>query len=318
LSRYAAIDIGSNSTLLLIVERKHSGGVRVLVDTKVSTGLSAGAAENNSITPAAIQRQFAALEKLQQLLTSYHTGEVVVCATQVFRVASNGRELAAEISRKFGWQVEIIEGQREAELSYEAAATGLTGTPEERVVVDVGGGSTEVVAGKGEKIEFAESFPIGAVKLSELCSLNNAVSADNLSSAVDRIKFFIPEACLAAVAGGQFLISVGGTASTFAALQLGSQVFDPALVHGVRLSTEWLEVVLKLLAPMSVEERRSKLLFDPSRAEIIVAGGLILDHLALTLRCNGLTVSNRGLRWGALFDRYPLLAGAVIKQDGGA
>jgi len=317
LSRYASIDIGSNSTLLLIVERKHQGGVRVLVDTKLSTKLSYGVATGNAITPGGIERQLAALERIGELLTNYHVRQVVICATQVFRVADNGPKLAAQISRRYGWKVEIIEGRKEAELSYRAAATGLTDVPRERVVFDVGGGSTEVIAGDGNEISFAHSFPVGAVRLTEVCGLFGRISVDQTRTAMAHLESIMPADSLKTVPRGRSVVAVGGTAATLAALMLGRQVLDPALIHGVILSREWLEETAAGLSRMTVPERSARLTFDPERAEIIVAGGLIMIYLVKTLQCMGVTVSNRGLRWGVLLDRYSELAEAMIKQQGG-
>jgi exopolyphosphatase / guanosine-5'-triphosphate,3'-diphosphate pyrophosphatase len=317
LSRYASIDIGSNSTLLLIVERKRLDGVRVLVDTKLTTKLSYGAASGNAITQAGIDRQFAALDQIQGLLANYHVAQIVVCATQVFRVAGNGPELAAEIARRYGWKIEIIEGRTEAELSYRAAATGLNEVPQERVVFDIGGGSTEIVSGCGDQINFAHSFPIGAVKLAEADALTDRVSENEMRAAISHLQTLLPAESLATVPRGGYAIAVGGTAATLAALKLGRQVFDPALIHGVILSREWLEKVTIELSALTASDRRMRLVFDPDRAEIIVAGGLILNYLVEILHCTSVTVSNRGLRWGALLERYPELAASGIKQDGG-
>jgi len=316
LSRYASIDIGSNSTLLLIVERKHRGGVRVLVDTKLSTKLSYGAAAGNAITQAGIERQFAALDRIQDILANYHMTQIVVCATQVFRIAGNGPELAAEIARRYGWKVEIIDGRREAELSYRAAATGLTAVPQERVVFDVGGGSTEIVSGREDRINFAHSFPIGAVKLAEACALTDRVSSSKMEAAMSHLGAFMPADSFATVPRGRYVIAVGGTAATLAALKLGRQVFDPALIHGVILSREWLEKTTTDLSGMTALERGARLVFDPDRAEIIVAGGSIINYLVEMLQCTGVTVSNRGLRWGILLDRYSELAASTIKHEG--
>ncbi len=318
MGRYAAIDIGSNSSLLLIVERTHFGAVRVQVDTKLSTKLSSGATAGNLITREAIERQFGALDRFAELLTNYHATKVTVCGTQVFRVTRNGPDLAAEIARRYGWKVEIIDGNREAELSYKAAASGLSSIPHERIVFDVGGGSSEVIFGKGSQIEFARSFPMGAVKLAELCNLTGKVDAQKAEVARRQLGSTISATALEPVPRAQYAIAVGGTAVTFATLLLGRQVFDPVQVHGVRLDREWLAETVAKLSAMSTEERRTLLAFDPDRAEIIVAGGLILTYLIDLLQCEGLTVSNRGLRWGMLLDRFKELDLSEIKQGSGA
>lgn len=289
----------------------------MLVDTKLSTKLSFGAAVGNVITQAGIERQIAALDRIKDLLANYHVAQIVVCATQVFRVAGNGPQLAAEIARRYDWKVEIIDGLREAELSYRAAATGLTEVPQERLVFDVGGGSTEIVSGHEDQVNFAHSFPIGAVKLAEACALTDRVSAGKRNAAMSHLGTFMPADGFATIPRGKYAIAVGGTAATFAALKLDRQVFDPALIHGVILSREWLEKTTTDLSAMTTLERGARLVFDPDRAEIIVAGGLILNYLVEMLQCKGVTVSNRGLRWGVLLDRYSELATSMIKHEGG-
>lgn len=290
--------------------------MRVLVDIKLTTKLSYGAAVGDAITQAGIERQFSALDRILGLLANYHLAQIVVCATQVFRVAGNGPEVAAEIARRYGWKVEIIDGRTEAELSYRAAATGLTDVPQERVVFDVGGGSTEIVSGREDQIDFAKSFPVGAVNLAESCALTDRVSAIKINAALSYIRDFVPADSLAAIPRGRYIIAVGGTATTLAALKLDRQVFDPALIHGVILSREWLEKTTADLSKLTALDRRARLVFDPGRAEIIVAGGLILSYLVEMLQCTSVAVSNRGLRWGILLDRYSELATSMIEHEG--
>jgi exopolyphosphatase / guanosine-5'-triphosphate,3'-diphosphate pyrophosphatase len=316
--RYASIDIGSNSTLLLVVERKHLGGVRVLVDTKISTKLSFGAATGNKITAEGITRQCDAFDRIGELLKNYHVDKIVACATQVFRITENGQALAEELSQRCGWPIEIIDGDTEAKCSYLAAASGLKNIHAMRTVVDVGGGSTEIVSGRGERIDFAGSFPIGAVKLAEACSLTDLVKIGTLQSAISEIGSAIPAESLKSIPRVNCLIAVGGTAATFAALKLDRQVFDPALIHGVGLAGIWLQKAVADLSGMTTEERRKRLIFDPDRAEIIVAGGLILNYLVQELDVADIIVSNRGLRWGVLLSRFPEVAASMTKQEGGA
>lgn len=314
MSRYAAIDIGSNSSLLLIVERQPGGEVTVLVDTKLSTRLSSGVETSGAITESAIARQFEALDRFNAILHQNDVREVAVCGTQVYRIAENGADLADQIGRKYGWEMTIISGSEEANLSYLAATSGLSGIPDRHLVIDVGGGSTEVVYGITNTVVECESYKVGAVNLAESCQLTGVSDEQALDAATTRIATLIAPNSLEGLPTELEMIAVGGTASTLAAMNLGLQVFNPEAIHGAKLSREWLIQTVSDLAGQTVEARRQRLAFDPDRAEIIVAGGLIIRYLMEKLDLNSLTVSNRGLRYGLLVSRFPFLEIWAIKQ----
>jgi exopolyphosphatase/guanosine-5'-triphosphate,3'-diphosphate pyrophosphatase len=288
-----------------------------MVDTKLSTRLSAGVGADGSISDAAIQRQLAALDQFQTILLDHDVSQPVVCATQVFRIAPNGAELAERIEARYGWRVDVIEGRKEAELSYRAATSGLEEVPDNRVVVDIGGGSTEVVYGVGDCIEFSRSFPVGAVNLSEACQLTGEADDAALSRGMLHIGAIVTPDTLALLPRNLPIYWVGGTAATLATLFAEQQVFDPAVIHGVRLAREWVTQTAVELARQTVEQRRRRLVFDPDRAEIIVAGGLIISYLMGLLGGERLTVSNRGVRWGLLFERFPYLNVSGIEHRHG-
>lgn len=299
--RLAAVDIGSNSSLLLIVEGNDSGQLRVLVDTKASTRLSAGAAAGGVITPEALARQIAVLDKFAAIIKDFEVSEVHACGTQVFRSATNGPVLATLIAKQYDWTMEIISGAHEAELSYRAAATGLTNVPERRIVLDVGGGSSEVIFGARDRIERSKSFAIGAVNLTESCGLDTLLTEAKRASALEHMAdAFTGLDRMGRPAFNAQVIAVGGTATTLGAMSLNLTEFDPDRVHGTMLSRVWIEEQIAHLGAISSLGRSKYMPFDPDRAEIIVGGALILHYLLRQFAFEKLTVSNRGLRWGLI------------------
>lgn len=260
----------------------------------------------------ALARQFAALDEFDGILTEHRVESVIACGTQVFRNASNGREIAAEITHRYGWEMQIISGEREAELSYRAATTGLSNVGERRVVIDVGGGSSEVIFGTGNQIDWSKSYPIGAVSITERFENDLKGARTFVSELVTELRecqleHNHPEE-------RREVYAVGGTATTLAAVSLGQKIFEPRQVHGVRLTGTWIEDTINYLFRMSSLKRRELMPFDPDRADIIVGGSLILSVILDRLGATQVVVSNCGLRWGLIVASFPQLQQARIEQ----
>lgn len=316
-TKFAAIDIGSNSTLLLIIEVGNDGVGRVVIDTKASTKLSSGTQYGAPIGEEALARQYAVLEKFASVLKQHQVANVVACGTQVFRAAANGQKIGEAIARRFGWGFQIISGEREAALSYRASCSGLTGIGAHRVVMDVGGGSSEVILGEGNDIRWSKSYPVGAVSLTERFGLHGQIlSPAQLAPANDYLRGLFADIPSEQRLGGpeREVISVGGTAATLGAVKLGQKIFVPSAVHGVETSKDWIDSQITELGRMDLARRRELMPFDPDRAEIIVGGALIVSRLLEELGANRLRISNRGLRWGVIIDSFAQLQQAQIEQ----
>ncbi len=304
MTRAASIDIGSNSSLLLVVERQSDGRLTVVLDTKASTRLSTGVDKTGIIDPEALARQIAVLDQFDTIIKQEKVDRVYACGTQVFRAANNGPALAAMIAKQYGWQMEIISGTREAELSYRAAATGLEKIAERRIVVDVGGGSSEVIFGKGDTIERSRSFPVGAVNLTESCGLDILLNETKRQRVAERLaQAFDGLERMGRPAFDAKLLAVGGTAATLGAVSLGLKEFIADKVHGTVLTRGWIDGQITEYGAISSRGRAQDMPFDPDRAEIIVGGAMILSYLLCQFSIERLIVSNRGLRWGLLLDQ---------------
>lgn len=311
--RYAAIDIGSNSTLLLIVESRRGRQARVLLDTKFATRLATGLKKGGEISETARRSLINSLCEIDQLLRIHNVDRVAACSTQAFRLAKNARAIVGDIAGLFGWKVEIISGTEEAALSYKAAVTGLSGIGTKRIVADIGGGSTEIILGEGETILNAGSIPVGAVSTAEQFGLQSVVSSSSLGAASRHVAGAFQELTFATAVDAP-LVVVGGTAATLAALAQKQTHFDPARVHGRELTRDWILEQLDEMAGLSAEERRRLLAFDPSRAEVIIGGTVILAELLKKVSADKAVVSNRGLRWGLLLTRFPELLEIEIEH----
>ena len=303
MATFAAIDIGSNSALLLIAEVEPNGQVRCLVEQRSTVRMSQSPDSSFTLSAAAVTQLESTLSSYADQIGEYQvdSSQVVVGATQVFRAATNGEEIAAQLSERLGWQVRILSPTEEGRLSYLAAASGVEQFTDRRVVVDVGGGSTEIIVGQTEKIIWSTSIPLGAVGISARYGLQQRSTREMIEGAEGEIE--------AALAGNlpelpenTKCLLVGGTASSLAALALGQREFDPNAIHGVQLKTNWIEAQSATLAGQDLAQRRLQMDFDPERAEIIVGGCLILKQVLEFLRIGSVQVSNRGLRWGLLLE----------------
>ncbi len=310
--KFAAIDIGSNSSLLLILELGNDRVAKVVIDTKASTRLSSGTHDGAAMGEEALARQFAALDKFAEILNEQRVASVIACGTQVFRNARNGRDIAAEISRRYGWRMEIISGGREAELSFRAATTGLGNVGEKRTVIDVGGGSSEVIFGTGDRIDWSQSYPVGAVSITEKFGTDLVAARKYI---VETLAELSDHDFQAQSTGERTeIFAVGGTAVTLAAIGLGQRIFDPRAIHGVRLTRTGIEETISKLGLMGSVQRRELMPFDPDRADIIVGGSLILSVILERLGATQAVVSNCGLRWGLIAAGFPQLEQARIEQ----
>lgn len=306
MSRYAAIDIGSNSVLLLMVEVQSGGAVRVISEEKKTLRLAERIDPKNGMAAMTVDSLMSVLDHYAQEINDFVIQNVAAAATQLFRTAVNGPEIAEKLNQRYGWPVAILSGEAEAKLSYTAAATGLSDVSKQRLVIDAGGGSTEIVFGVNDHVQYVRSFPIGAVSLAQRHSLSAAVPAQVYEQAASSIADVITDAGLPGLPDDYQCILVGGTAITLAAIHEEAKEFDPESLHGVELSTDWLRRKALEIAEMSAERREILIFFDPERAKIIVGGCAIIQHLLEQLRIEEITVSNRGLRWGLLVDRFGL------------
>jgi exopolyphosphatase/guanosine-5'-triphosphate,3'-diphosphate pyrophosphatase len=297
--RTAVIDIGTNTLLLLVVERAE-GGLRSVVDLCRFGRLGQGLDATGRLADEAIARSLEILREYRDVMTAAGVERVAVVGTAALRDATNASAFVIPAQEILGATIEVIAGQREAELAYRSVAQGLAemaGRP--FVVVDVGGGSTEIVASDGAQVTAAISLPIGAVRLSERHLRHDPPSgadAEALSADVDA------QVARATIPPGAAVVGTAGTATTIATLHLGLDGYDPAAIHGVRVPRAAIDALLLRLLALTVEERKAMRGMEPKRADVIPAGVAIFASVLDRAGASELVISDRGIRWGVAYE----------------
>jgi exopolyphosphatase/guanosine-5'-triphosphate,3'-diphosphate pyrophosphatase len=288
--RLAVVDVGSNSLRLLLCEGVAPDGARGERDSTV-IGLRRGAADDGAIAPDALGRLDETLAGYAGRVAAFAPARTVPVATSAVRDAPNRGEVAALVEGRLGAPMRLLSGVEEAEVSFAGARLALDGD-ERVVVVDVGGGSTELVSGGPDGPDDAVSLQLGAVRQTERHLHHDPPRPEELAALQDEARALV-EPALGAVAGPLPVVGVAGTATSLAAIDLGG--YDRARVHRHRLSLARVDELAARLAAMTTEERRAVPGLDPARAGVIVAGTLILAEAARAAGAAGLMISETDL-----------------------
>lgn len=290
--RVAAIDLGTNSFLCLIAEVE-SQKLTVKEDLLRVVKLGEGVHENKRFSPGALKRASDCLDYFSEFIQKHSPEVVLATATSAARDVENGDELI-KMGKDKNIPIHIIPGRREAELSFIGTMSGFDESSNKCFLsVDVGGGSTEIVyQPPGQKI-VPKSYDIGVVRLTEMFLKNDILQGEEKTKlveyAMEKMKRFeVPQF--------DHLVAVAGTPTTFACME-NKGVFNSS-IDGFRLTRKMLRHWTTRLGAMTLEERKTVAGLDPKRADVIVAGGLILLSVLDTLNRDFFTVSTRGLRYG--------------------
>lgn len=288
--RVAAIDCGTNSIRLLVAEPgADRRPVEVLRRTTI-VRLGQGVDATGEFHPDALARTFAACDDYAALIAE--TGgvqQVRFVATSAARDAANSEEFFAGVEQHFGVRPDVITGAEEARLSFTGAVAGLPQAPDPVLVMDIGGGSTELIRGTGGNIEEAESLTMGAVRLRERFLHDDPPTAAQVAEACERVNHLLDH-CRVPLEGIATFVGVAGTVTSMAAAELGLPVYERSKVHLSVLGVERVEDVADEWLSRSVASLREIPSMQPQRAEIISAGALILGEVMKRVRVP-LTVS---------------------------
>ena len=305
--RYAAIDIGTVTCRLLVADVDERGGVTNVARDIAITNLGTGVDASGRLASDAIERVgatvdgFAAtLERLQE-----NGAPIVVraIATSAARDASNSDELVTRLQQA-GVKLDIIPGQQEAALSFSGATSAFPG--EKAVVIDVGGGSTEIIGGAaGGAPECAHSFQIGCRRVTERFFTQDPPGASLVDDAAawiaSELSGYLAELRERGFLGGR-IIAVAGTATSVVSMREEMEVYDSSRVHGAVVTRGDIDDLLKKLQFMTLEERRHIVGLDPQRAPVIVAGVVILQQIMEVGGLAELTISESDILQGVVLD----------------
>ena len=278
MSRVAAIDCGTNSIRLLIVDITE-GNFKEVLRTMEIVRLGQGVDQNKSFHPDAIARTLSAVEKFAQLIASKGVEKIRFCATSATRDASNRELFTNGVKKILGVEVEVIPGEQEAALSFIGATKELSQSDGPFLVVDIGGGSTEFVFGS-EKVEFAKSVNIGCVRMSERHLNLQPPTMAQIAEAIIDIDLAITQAAkVVPISQAKSLVAVAGTATTVAAAALKLPEYDRYLIHLSRISAPSVYQVAAMFQGMSKDQIAALGYMHPGRVDVITAGALVLSRI---------------------------------------
>jgi exopolyphosphatase/guanosine-5'-triphosphate,3'-diphosphate pyrophosphatase len=295
--RVAAIDLGTNTTRLLVADVADGQLDEVVRETRI-TRLGEGVDGRRRLLPVPIARVRNCLADYRRSLELLGAQRALAVATSAIRDAENGEAFLGEIEWSYGFTTRLLSGDDEALLTFRGVSSGRplkTGT----LVVDLGGGSTELVVAGPDGVAFRASLDIGAVRLTERFLATDPPGDDELAACARAIAALLAERIPDAVRDGVTdAIGVAGTVTTLAALDLGLAAYDRERVHGHVLTSEGAHRQLERLAALPLAERREVPALEPERAPVIVAGAAIVRFFDL----DGIEASERDILDGAALE----------------
>ena len=306
--RVAAIDIGTNSTHLLVASVDTTLGTFSIEQAeKSTTRLGERDPDSGELTSEGMQRGYETLRRFRDLAISHDVEQIVTAATSAVREAPNGREFLQSIQDGLGMDVDLVSGPEEARLIYLGVLSGMSFGDRPHLLLDIGGGSTELILADGRDARALTSTRVGAVRLQrdfvkddpippQRRSFLQAFIQGSLEPAVDKVHRRIKPGEI------PVLVATSGTAMAIGALAASEDDRPPLKLHGYRVSRQRLDRVVEKLVAMTPEQRRDLSPINDRRAEIIVPGALILQTTMQMLGVDELVLSERALREGLIVD----------------
>jgi len=298
--RLAAIDIGSNSVRLLIAEVSPDGSYRVLDDEKRTTRLAHGLAATRLLSNVAIHQTLEALVRMKAIAAGYGVEQLRVVATSAVREAVNRDLFLKLVRQRLGLEVRVISSEEEGMLSFESAARHLDLRHLDSLVVDLGGGSVELVFAAKGVVEHLCSLPLGAVRLTEEFVRSDPSSEAELRRLRKHVVRIVERAAAKPVFQPQVMIGAGGTFTALANISLRRRGAAPSQICGYEMNRSEVRHIAEHLQALPLRGRRAVPGLNPDRAEIIVAGLIVIERLMKVMRVNRLLIHDQGVRDGLL------------------
>jgi exopolyphosphatase / guanosine-5'-triphosphate,3'-diphosphate pyrophosphatase len=293
MTRVAAVDLGTNSTRLLVAD---VDGDRLQEVTRrlTITRLGEGVDERRRLLPVPVARVRNCLAEYRRELEELGAEHTLAIATSAVRDAENGEAFLGEIEWSYGFTTRLLSGDEEAAMMLRGVTAGRPPL-DDVLVVDIGGGSTELVLAREGGVDFATSLDVGCVRIAERFLRSDPPSQPELAAAGTYVRSLLPQLDVA------HAIGVAGTVTTVATLDLGDAEYDPARTHGHSIPLASVETQLERLAALTNEERLAVPGIEPGRAPVIVAGIVVLREVMTAYRLTEIEVSERDVLHGAAF-----------------
>jgi exopolyphosphatase/guanosine-5'-triphosphate,3'-diphosphate pyrophosphatase len=306
--KLAAFDVGSNTVLMLVVETA-GDELKQIANFARITRLGRGVDKSGKLDPDSAKHTLDAIVEFSGKARELGVDRMAGVATAALRDVSDGAAFLAQVKQLAGLELEVITGEAEAQLSYLAVERGLAIDPKAKLlIVDIGGGSTELIRAESSNMNEVVSLQIGSVRLTERHVKHDPPSAADTAelrlAADEKLQAlhwnYTPDT----------LVGIAGTVTTVAAVAMGLKEYDPKLLHGHRLThDEVIRTVLKF-GSLPLAERKKLPGLDEGRADVIFAGGAILERIMAHFHLNEVIVSDQGVRWGLAWREFAKTAAA--------
>ncbi len=295
----ASIDIGTNTVLLLIAEVSESSfEITLLLNEYRMPRIGRGLKLKENIAENRIEKLLAILSEYKSIISKYNVDDVLVTATNALRIAANSTEIVERIKKQLSWNVNIISGKTEAEFAF-LGAVPVSTKNKTNLVIDIGGGSTELILGKENNIEYRKSFQIGSVSATENYLIHSPPFEKELSKLNFELQIIFKE--IINNLAPDVTYSIAGTPTTLFCMVNEIENFDDSIVDGGILKYEEISRIikeLKILSPKEIRNRYGKIM--RGREDIILGGSIILLNIMKLLNLSEVIVSSRGIRYGAI------------------
>jgi exopolyphosphatase / guanosine-5'-triphosphate,3'-diphosphate pyrophosphatase len=299
MTQIAIVDVGTNTTRLYLAEVDDGRISQEILRTSRVTRLGAGVDASGRLAPDALAREHATLTDYTATIREHDPDRAVAVMTSAVRDAANGHSFADEVAARYGLDVHVLTGDEEARLTYLGATDGLTDTAPV-LVVDIGGGSTELVIGHGDSLDFHVSTQAGVVRQADRHIHSDPPTDAELEAVSTDVRSIIEQAVPPGFRTGiDRALAVAGTPTSLAAIAQDLDPYDPSRVHGYRLTAQQRGAIFTRLKAMPLDQRKQVKGLDPDRALAILPGILILREVMQLFDLDAVEVSEHDILRGA-------------------
>jgi exopolyphosphatase / guanosine-5'-triphosphate,3'-diphosphate pyrophosphatase len=295
----SSIDIGTNTILLLLAEVDIlTKKIKPILNEHRIPRIGKGLKPRHPISEIKINELFNVLEEYKKIIDMHKCEVNLVTATNAFRIASNSKELVKEIQHRFSLNVEIVKGEEEAKLSYLGASSNIN--VGKTLVIDIGGGSTEIIYGIGNELKFIKSFQVGVVSGSEMFLHNDPPKRNE----INKLNYFIikelEEICKQNISPDN-TIAIAGTPTTLACIKNNLIEYNEEVIEGSYLYINEMKDIIKKICTLSIKQISEKFnVVAKGREDVLLAGSYILFNIMKLLEIDRIIVSTKGIRYGAI------------------
>ncbi|MFQ5638804.1 MAG: Ppx/GppA family phosphatase [bacterium] len=300
MKKLAAIDIGTNTALLLVAEISADGTISPLYEQEEIVRLGEDVDKNKNLKPVAMERVKRALIQYRKIIDDIQVDELMISGTSAVRDAGNREELLSQIQAVAGVEMQVLSGKQEAALTFFGALSNKPELQDRIFLVDIGGGSTEFILGDQTNIFFAESLDIGSVRLTEKTIHSDPVCDTDLHAMRQVIKQGILSISEHLKTQCEHFVGVAGTMTTLAAMQQKMESYRPELVDNTVLTLAQITDMIERLQSTTLAARQKIPGLRKERADVILAGSIIVQEVMEHCHFQEVVVSDRGLRYGLL------------------